>query len=435
MVSSEKEHDRLNGWKAIAKKTGYSEKWLQELEKSGVIRVKRDPHKKKSNVWACEDEIISAIDAYLSSRREPKPPPEDKKKSLRLIALISFPLVLSSLVWKLNQPDRFPAASEETSAVEEAPPFIHDFAMIVDQEGIMVRIIARDRTGRRTKVFFEPDSPIDLEQTKEYSMFNFSRNITLFRPAGGKEPVIFETLDDIPKLHTFTSTRVLDMPPLEVNSKSGYGFDLLGASFCHRMGDYWAVIAYSRDSFPGCLVLFDDQLQEVGRLYHPGRIRGLGYHDGNVYLFAWLNAREHETEPETGIARYRPALFSFELDRVLGDCYQVKPYSHRTIPSEHRRSYYELEGPKPLIPETYIAFAPTSREEVYFHIQGERFLVHLGIDPENMVTSRFTPDLRLIDTWVQDRSFLGNKDLALFHARFQYWEGDQWGPWQYDPAR
>jgi len=429
MANPEKENDRITGWAAIAEKAGYSDKRLQELEKSGIIRVYRDPLRKKGPVWVYGDEITSDLDAYMSNRRPPKPPSRNKKKIYMTLTLISLPLVASALIWMLGRQDRIPTEPEEKH------PVIHDFAMIVDEEGILVRIIARNQTGKRTKVIFEPDSPIDLEQTINYSMFNFSRNITLYRPGRGQEPVIFETMDGIPKLHTFENTRIIDMPPLEVQSKSGYLFDLFGASYCHRMGDYWAVIAYSRDSFPGCLVLFDEQFQEVGRLYHPGRIRGLGYRDGFAYLFGWLNAREHEKEPGLGIARYRPALFSFRVERLLGGCYQVKPYSHTTIPSERRRAYYELEGPKSFSPETYIAFAPTSRDEIYFYIQGERFLVFLGYDPEDMVIVRFSPDLRLIDKWVQDRSFVGDKDLALFNARFQYWEGDQWGPWQFEPER
>jgi len=296
--------------------------------------------------------------------------------------------------------------------------------------GLPIRLKLFDQSGNYIRTLWEVPNGWGQQEVMDFMVDGAHRHFAERKATETRRGMILKCWDREILIHSYEHVEKLCVPDLSVETLEPRHFDSINQAVrCSRVDDAafqgWALLVQDDlGLFASCLLLLDDDFQERGMLYHPGRLKYLVVKDGLIVISGTLNARA------TGENHYRPVLFQVSLRDLIGQVFQVAPYSPLTIPSLKRRNYYRFKDIPEYQPAVYLALPPIDPFEILLNESGNQLLVESGLDRHHRIQLIFSWDLDLLDKRVADHQYTGDFEKDYYATRFQYWEGDHWGPWQ-----
>jgi len=416
----------IQGWKGIANFAGYSERMVKNFEKQGM-KVHRAPRGKKIKVFAYASDIRDFVNAHLEAKNldpDDLPPTKENKafpRSWWFTGIAAALLLLATfLIWR------------PTKRATGDPAIARDigyYQWVENEQNLPIRLDLFDNRGERIRTLWTVDSGRDRNQLHEFKWYGLPPAIAIRKGNENRPTILLETLEKEAVIHTIDQKTTLKLPDLNIQTLEPRYFDEFDWTVaCSRIDspafNGWALLVQDFELFPSCLILLDEDFQEVARLYHAGRLRQILPKDQSLIIGGVLNARPLDE------SLYRPALFKLSIADILGCRCQIMPFSAKTIANLERRNYYQFKDLPPCPIDVYLALAPAHQFVFRISNPGHQLEFGSSLDNEKRMNLIFDWDLTFIEKRVIDHDYRGDFDQDYFKTRFQYWLGDFWGPWE-----
>ena len=425
---------KLNGWSEIAKHACYSVKRVQQFEKLGM-KVERERRGKSYVVWAYAADVDDFVKKHINEVEKIN----SKSVESRHEILFQFPKInrhfLISFAFMIVF--CFGVGRFYNLSISKEKDF-HGYHWIENESGSLHQLVIHDQNGEIIRPIYSPSTPIYRRYAKQFLEFERFGHIAFRHKGRDRQAALLERFRGHFQIHDMNQSKKIDLL-LDVDTKAGFPINDFYACGCYRLEMQsfkgWALLSCSQRNYSGCLVLLDEKLNEVGRIYHPGRISSIAYLEDKIFLAGSLNAREIDTIPGVG-AKYRPFLSLMPIQDILCQEVQILPFSPSSIPTRHRRDYYTLVQYPILNPKSYIALEPSPLYSSKLFIEQNDFLIFTtSSDLANSIFLVFDKQLNFLDKYTVEHEFTGVWEEVYFNTRFQYWLGDRWSPWlgEYPP--